>query len=42
MPELLAQEVCLQTQKGGRLLIGTLAGFIPEWGPTSNRNTRPA
>ena len=39
MPELLTQG--LQTPEGGRLLIGMLAGFIPEWWPTSNRNTRP-
>ena len=39
MPELLTQG--LQTPENGRLLIGMLAGFIPEWWPTSNRNTRP-
>ncbi len=32
MPELLTQG--LQTPEGGRLLIGMLAGFIPEWWPT--------
>jgi hypothetical protein len=42
MPELLTQAVCLQLIEGGRLLIGTVAGFIPEWRPASNRNTRPA
>ena len=41
MPQLLTQAVSLQTSKTVRLQIGTLAGFIPECWPASNRNTRP-
>jgi hypothetical protein len=33
MPELLTQAVCLQAFESGRLLIGMVAGFIPEWWP---------
>lgn len=41
MPKLLTQVVCLLAPQTGRILIGILAGFIPEWWPASNRNTRP-
>lgn len=39
MPEVLTRKARRDRQPGGRINLGTVAGFMSEWWPASNRNT---